>query len=261
MAHEFGPGEYRMRNGGEAVVYEVLSESIYGRMREGGNWCSVSWHKDGTWLFGRQDARDILSPAHPVVVSDEAVAAFDTAMIGKEIGFRRWMMHWPAPSHPPTREGRAMGDRPTPAQTVILALQAEIAARDQEHGASIRYYVEEAKRRDADLAAAQERIAALTVRGALADIAAERRRQVEAEGWTPEHDDRHDRGEMARAAICYADPLNEGRDHPPAKWPWDAGWWKPKDRRRDLVRAAALLIAEIERSDRAALTTGARKDG
>jgi hypothetical protein len=27
-------------------------------------------------------------------------------------------------------------------------------------------------------------------------------------------------------------------------------WWKPKDRRRDLVRAAALIIAEIERLDR-----------
>lgn len=34
-------------------------------------------------------------------------------------------------------------------------------------------------------------------------------------------------------------------------WPWDREWWKPKDRRRNLVRAAALLIAEIERLDRA----------
>ncbi len=31
------------------------------------------------------------------------------------------------------------------------------------------------------------------------DMLAERRRQVEAEGWTSEHDDEHDAGEMARA--------------------------------------------------------------
>ena len=35
-------------------------------------------------------------------------------------------------------------------------------------------------------------------------IAAERQRQIEAEGWTPGHDDTHDRGELARAAACYA---------------------------------------------------------
>ena len=33
-------------------------------------------------------------------------------------------------------------------------------------------------------------------------------------------------------------------------WPWDSGWWKPKNRRHDLVRAAALVVAEIERLDR-----------
>ncbi|HHG5409119.1 TPA: hypothetical protein ACPWMT_005896, partial [Pseudomonas aeruginosa] len=36
------------------------------------------------------------------------------------------------------------------------------------------------------------------------DVQAERRRQVEAEGWTPEHDDGHSHGQMARAAACYA---------------------------------------------------------
>jgi hypothetical protein len=35
-------------------------------------------------------------------------------------------------------------------------------------------------------------------------------------------------------------------------WPWHDDWWKPKDRRRDLIRAAALIVAEIERLDRAA---------
>ena len=31
---------------------------------------------------------------------------------------------------------------------------------------------------------------------------------------------------------------------------WDSEWWKPKDRRRDLIRAGALIVAEIERLDR-----------
>lgn len=88
---------------------------------------------------------------------------------------------------------------------------------------------------------------------ALEDIAAERRRQVEAEGWTPEHDDRHRSGQMATAAACYAMP----RDGLPVFavsrfWPWTWSWWKPKDRRRDLVRAGALIVAEIERLDREA---------
>lgn len=37
-------------------------------------------------------------------------------------------------------------------------------------------------------------------------IAAERRRQVEEEGWTAEHDEMHVRGELALAAVCYAAP-------------------------------------------------------
>jgi len=84
---------------------------------------------------------------------------------------------------------------------------------------------------------------------ALDDIASERKRQIEGEGWTAEHDDAHDRGEMASAAACYCIPIRDPVP-PPSNWPWDAKWWKPKDRRRDLVRAAALIVAEIERLDR-----------
>lgn len=81
------------------------------------------------------------------------------------------------------------------------------------------------------------------------DVLAERRRQVEAEGWTPEHDDQYQHGEMARAAACYAS-INS---YPtPSMWPWAPEWWKPRDFRSNYVRAAALLLAEIERIDRAA---------
>lgn len=104
------------------------------------------------------------------------------------------------------------------------------------------------------------------------EIGAERARQMLSEGWTPEHDDGHDAGEMARAASAYvlhAEPTTEfklapvmtetgvrSEDDPryiqtghrsvPKIWPWQGQWWKPKDRRSDLVRAGALLVAEIE---------------
>lgn len=91
------------------------------------------------------------------------------------------------------------------------------------------------------------------------DVMAERRRQVEAEGWTPEHDDCHSGGDIARAAACYAISSTEYpkmRGHkPPFAFPWDAIYWRPEDRRRDLVRAGALILAEIERLDRAAALT------
>ena len=91
---------------------------------------------------------------------------------------------------------------------------------------------------------------------AMADVLAERRRQVEVEGWHAQHDDLHDSGQMAKAAACYAagDVLHLGKGK--TLWPWDAKWWKPKDRRRDLVQAGALIIAEIERLDRAAQAEG-----
>ena len=92
--------------------------------------------------------------------------------------------------------------------------------------------------------------------GPLADIAAERDRQISAEDWTPEHDDAHGQGELAKAASCYA---LSSTAHPYALdkqllrvWPWADGW-KPKSPRADLVRAGALIVAEIERLDRAAL--------
>lgn len=83
---------------------------------------------------------------------------------------------------------------------------------------------------------------------ALLDVAAERRRQIEIEGWTPEHDDKHDDGEMAVAAACYA--LGKDQIGAYILWPWNGRWWKPRDLRSNYVRAAALLLAEIEKLDR-----------
>ncbi len=99
---------------------------------------------------------------------------------------------------------------------------------------------------------------------ALCSVMSERERQRHAEGWTLEHDDAHGHGDLAAAAACYAMP--EHRREPnvggaPASWPWDSEWWKPTpgDRRRELVKAAALIVAEIERLDRSAAAAATRE--
>ncbi len=94
------------------------------------------------------------------------------------------------------------------------------------------------------------------------DVQAERLRQVEAEGWMPEHDDAHSHGKMARAAACYALAGSSAPNDGTAAllvslaWPWDEQWWKPTSARRDLIKACALTLAEIERLDRAAPAEG-----
>ncbi|HFH3973569.1 TPA: hypothetical protein ACNIB5_005081 [Pseudomonas aeruginosa] len=98
------------------------------------------------------------------------------------------------------------------------------------------------------------------------DVQAERRRQIEAEGWTPEHDDAHSHGQMARAAACYALAGSSAPNDGTAAllvslaWPWDQQWWKPTTPRRDLVKACALALAEIERLDRVAASQGGPSD-
>ena len=91
----------------------------------------------------------------------------------------------------------------------------------------------------------------LNMSQAAQDVLAERKRQITAEGWTPEHDDGHtelDNGrkltELARAAKAYI----EGDSY---NWPWHVSSFKPSDTRRNLVRAGALILAEIDRLDRA----------
>ncbi|HHJ2707842.1 TPA: ead/Ea22-like family protein, partial [Escherichia coli] len=103
-----------------------------------------------------------------------------------------------------------------------------------------------------ELETAEKRIAELEARAfnpAILDVIAERQRQQSVEGWMPEHDDEHCNGELAMAAVCYINETgtvnrNGGK---PWGWPWDASWWKPNARRRNLVKAGALILAEIER--------------
>lgn len=127
-------------------------------------------------------------------------------------------------------------------------------------------------------------------------IAAERERQVSGEGWTPEHDDEHDGSELAWAAVCYAAPTkvlanvlrytpchcrSASCEHiggvirkarPCDPWPWDEERDKRlrderrnlrlatgDDRIRQLVKAGALIAAEIDRLQRGADTATPQK--
>lgn len=87
-------------------------------------------------------------------------------------------------------------------------------------------------------------------------IMAERQRQIDVEHWTASHDDQiHYEAELLRAAMAYlkfAHHPEKYVDAPPDNWPWGPEWWKPSDPIRNLVKAGALIAAEIDRLQRAA---------
>lgn len=109
---------------------------------------------------------------------------------------------------------------------------------------------------------------------AIKAIAAERRRQIEKEGWSPDHDDAHCDGSIALAGACYAmfaavsDNARRSTQLPGSLtndgqavegwaaflsiWPWERHFWKPTTRVRDLEKAGALIAAELDRVIRAA---------
>ncbi|WP_038769585.1 hypothetical protein [Burkholderia pseudomallei] len=101
---------------------------------------------------------------------------------------------------------------------------------------------------------------AIQLTNAARDVLIERRRQIEQEGWTPEHDDKCGDLEISCAAGCYAMyTLAYPAGDPPPPWPWATDWWKPTTQRRNLVKAAALILAELERLDRLRARAGERK--
>ena len=82
----------------------------------------------------------------------------------------------------------------------------------------------------------------------------ERMRQIEEEGFGPEHDSCYENDELIRAAVCYTLagssyeilPLNP-KTGVPFLWPWSKEWWKPRSKRENLIRAGALIMAAIDR--------------
>lgn len=92
-------------------------------------------------------------------------------------------------------------------------------------------------------------------------IAKERARQISAEGWTPEHDDEHTSGELAGVAAMYIIESDIIPPRCPVGWPWERSWWKPsQDPIKNLVKAGALIAAEIDRLNRKAKTMSESKD-
>lgn len=94
-------------------------------------------------------------------------------------------------------------------------------------------------------------------------ITKERQRQIDKLGYTGLHDDEHKNGELVFAALCYAysaiqnDKVDQfipdidimlasDPEYPAESWPWAAKWWKPKTPIKDLIRAGALIAAEID---------------
>lgn len=84
------------------------------------------------------------------------------------------------------------------------------------------------------------------------EIAVERRAQIDR--WGLDHDDEHKAGELLLAALCYfqdarrierVEPVDLGV---PPLWPFEPESWRPShDPVRELVKAGALIAAEIDR--------------
>jgi len=83
----------------------------------------------------------------------------------------------------------------------------------------------------------------------LADVEMERVKQVQ-KGWTPAHDDGHDTEDLPAVAAYLTDPTHALTSHGVPEWGIHLGFKTGTDRRRQLIIAAALLVAEIERLDR-----------
>jgi hypothetical protein len=88
------------------------------------------------------------------------------------------------------------------------------------------------------------------------EVLTERVRQIMVEGYTAEQDDQYTTGQLADAASAYAVWAHiwnlPGAEctHTPALWPWAPETWKPQSQRQMLIKAGALILAELERLDR-----------
>lgn len=64
MSHEFGPGKYKLRGGGEAEIFAVKDDRLWGRVlpRHASSWQSVSWPMTGASC---ESEFDLLPPPPP----------------------------------------------------------------------------------------------------------------------------------------------------------------------------------------------------
>jgi hypothetical protein len=85
---------------------------------------------------------------------------------------------------------------------------------------------------------------------AIDDVANERERQIIEEDYTGEYDDGHDGGVLASAA-GWGNKSHSTRGRSPCHLAWSGVIRKPKSAYANLVRAAVLILAGLDRMDRA----------
>lgn len=97
----------------------------------------------------------------------------------------------------------------------------------------------------------------MTTSKAIQDVINERQRQIDKKGYTESRDDKYLPGVLNLAGAAYAVSVSflpDAKRRAQRLWPWpDAGKYmesSPKEPRSALVKAAALIVAEIERIDR-----------
>ena len=83
-------------------------------------------------------------------------------------------------------------------------------------------------------------------------IQEERQRQIDEEHFSQDSDRKHLFGELAMGAAAYALPYHARlfkADGTPFCWPFGNDRWKPvpSDRKRELIKAGAMIAAEIDR--------------
>lgn len=77
-------------------------------------------------------------------------------------------------------------------------------------------------------------------------IAAERKRQIEVEGYNTKHDFNEPLDSIVAGAVSYA-LVDIDKNQAEKWWKWEWKFWKPKDRKRNLIRAGALIAAALDK--------------
>jgi len=107
-------------------------------------------------------------------------------------------------------------------------------------------------RNRAALEMAIEALSGCELVGSAKGVLIERQRQITGEGWSAWRDDEYKNGELAKAAAMYAIASHRSPTWVARNWPGAERWWKPKTERQNLIRAGALILAELDRIGRLA---------
>jgi hypothetical protein len=240
--------------GARERVAEAL-RTTYGGVSDGETAADLDvWLKDADRILAALNAAP--RPVEALVVAYEEYIALLNAEIGSLVGLAD-IHGWKSER---VEAGKAAREKIKVARAALAAMKWTALSKVYPTGDFDTGHIHRAGLCAADLHAAlalPDDPPAAALREAWCDVLAERTRQIEVEGWDAAHDEEWEFGQLSIAAICYALSAEERETFVSPEetlveylWPWDWKWWKPKDRRRDLVRAAALIIAEIDRLDR-----------